>query len=123
MWLKDFSLQASNLVLSWFCGWHQRPPTKENRQMEILKAASPNKTAKNSRFQRGSGVYSCQSCKRQTRASGGDNEDVRLCFECYEISGLENQISDACQNDPNIENWEKEIKQLEAAIIAKGGTL
>lgn len=85
--------------------------------------ANTNNTARNSRFQRGSGVFSCGVCKRSTRATGrGDNEHVGLCVECYEIGGIENQISDY-PNDPNIEAWRKEIADLKAACIAKGGKL
>jgi hypothetical protein len=79
------------------------------------------KAAKNSRFQRGSGVYTCGSCKRQTRSTGrGDNENCGLCVECFEISGIENEIADNV-GDPDIPKWQAEIEQLKAACIAKGG--
>ena len=74
----------------------------------------------NNRFQRGTGCYTCQSCKRQTRATGGnDNEHVGLCAECYEVAGIENQISDG-DGTPELL---AEIARLKAIIAEKGGTL
>ena len=53
------------------------------------------KQARNARFQRGSAMYSCRCCDRQTRSTGnGDNEHVRLCAECYDLAGEENHLSD-----------------------------
>ena len=47
------------------------------------------------RITKGSGVYTCRSCGRKTRATGrGDNENVRLCVECYELAGIENAFLD-----------------------------
>lgn len=45
------------------------------------------------RFATGSGMYACRCCGRNTRNTG-DNGDVLLCPECYELSGQENHISD-----------------------------
>lgn len=49
----------------------------------------------NSRFQRGSGVYTCRICKHQTRDTGGDGASVGSCDICYELAGEENHISDS----------------------------
>jgi hypothetical protein len=44
----------------------------------------------NSRFQKGSGVY---TCGKATRATGrGDNEHVKLCAYCYELGGWINAV-------------------------------
>lgn len=48
----------------------------------------------NSTFKRGSGVYECLMCRKKTRDTGGDNTDLRLCANCYEIAGIENAIED-----------------------------
>ena len=75
---------------------------------------------KRNRFQRGSGVYSCGNCTRKTRSTGnGDNEHLRLCAECYELGGIENEISD-CGSTPE---REAECDALRRAIVAKGGKL
>lgn len=44
-----------------------------------------------SQFIKGSGVFTCRCCNRATRNTGGDNQDVRLCAECYDLSSYENK--------------------------------
>jgi hypothetical protein len=47
------------------------------------------------RFERGSGVYKCGSCGRGTRSTGhGDNEHLRLCVQCFELAGMDNELTD-----------------------------
>jgi hypothetical protein len=54
-----------------------------------------NKAARNSRFQKGSGMYACRCCERNTRSTGnGDNEFVRLCTDCYDLAGEDNHYAD-----------------------------
>lgn len=49
-----------------------------------------------SRFQKGSGCYTCRSCGKRTRSTGrGDNEHVGLCAACYDDAGDENAHNDA----------------------------
>ena len=72
------------------------------------------------RFQRGSGCYKCQSCGRMTRSTGrGDNEYCGVCAECYELGGIENQMSDNGETPELL----AEIAALQKIIVAKGGTL
>lgn len=54
------------------------------------------KSAKrNSRFQRGSGCYTCGVCGKRTRSTGrGDCEHVKLCVDCYDRAGDENAVLD-----------------------------
>lgn len=48
------------------------------------------------RFERGSGLYACRCCKRNTRSTGrGDNELVKLCEDCFDLAGEENHYSDS----------------------------
>jgi hypothetical protein len=51
-------------------------------------------TTRNSRFQRGSGVYVCRTCGHNTRDTGGDGAGVQLCDLCFDLAGEENHISD-----------------------------
>lgn len=51
--------------------------------------------ARNARFQTGSAVYVCRSCKHNTRDTGGDGSGVQLCDLCYDLAGEENHISDS----------------------------
>ncbi len=47
------------------------------------------------RFIKGSGLYRCRCCDRNTRSTGnGDNEHVQLCVDCYDLAGYENMVSD-----------------------------
>ena len=52
-------------------------------------------------FAKGSGCYECISCHRRTRAVDPDAADIGLCAECFELSCLENMVSDgnATEND------------------------
>jgi len=47
-----------------------------------------------SKFQRGSGVYTCQSCGKKTRETGLFESDYGICAYCYEVGGLENAYAD-----------------------------
>lgn len=70
------------------------------------------------RFARGSGVYACRVCKRNTRSTGrGDNEHVRLCAECFDLSGIENAVLDG----DDVRKYADEIRSLYAAITQLGG--
>ena len=72
-----------------------------------------------SRFERGSGCYVCGCCGRRTRSTGrGDNEMVGLCAECFEVGGLENEISD--YGDPE-GKLAARINELNAICREKGG--
>jgi hypothetical protein len=46
-----------------------------------------------SRFQAGSGVFTCRLCGHNTRFTG-DNGDVELCPICYSLCELENLVGD-----------------------------
>ena len=46
------------------------------------------------RFQAGSGCYTCKSCGKRTRDTGGDNTDLEMCRECYDRAGDENAVND-----------------------------
>lgn len=76
-----------------------------------------------SKFAKGSGVYTCRCCGHKTRSTDrGDNENVELCADCYDLSGFENQISDngiETLTEAEINN----IRVLAKAITDKGGKL
>ena len=48
---------------------------------------------RNSKFQRGSGVYTCECCKKSTRETGQGESAYQLCIYCYEVSGNQNSLS------------------------------
>jgi len=74
--------------------------------------------SKNSHFARGSGLFKCRSCDRNTRATGNhDNEHVQLCVECYDLAGIDNAFRDG-----NGQPYElAHARNMLAACIAKGG--
>ena len=51
-----------------------------------------------SRFVKGSGVYVCITCGKSTRETGEGESGVRLCKDCYERAGIENEIADGIRN-------------------------
>lgn len=64
------------------------------------------------------GTYVCRLCERRTRATGrGDNDNVRLCAECYELAGIENAFLDGQGN----EALAREAKHLLEECQSKGG--
>lgn len=77
-------------------------------------------------FTRGSGCYECRSCGRRTRDDGGgDSVHVRLCWQCYEIAGLENELSDnrSSMTAEEIAQTEAQIKRRQDEIVRLGGKL
>ena len=49
---------------------------------------------RNSRFQRGSGVYVCRVCERRTRATGVQALGSELCPQCWDLAGWDNSVND-----------------------------
>lgn len=71
---------------------------------------------KNNRFARGTGCYNCESCGRKTRESRNDN--CRLCNECFDIAGIENEVQDGYKTVGEVRD---EVIALMASCTAKGG--
>lgn len=77
--------------------------------------------ARNSQFQKGQSVYTCRCCTRRTRQTGnGDNENVELCEQCYELAGLHNRVQDG---GVLTDSEKTECRNHCAVIVAKGGTV
>lgn len=75
---------------------------------------------KTDRFSKGSGCYPCRCCGRKTRSTGrGDNENLELCSQCYDLTGIENSISDN-GSTPELETAAKNLRE---EIRALGGVL
>lgn len=73
------------------------------------------------RFAKGSGAYECRCCSRKTRSTGrGDNENCGLCAECYDLAGIENEISDNGIENVS-ESTLREAGRLYRLISEKGG--
>lgn len=74
--------------------------------------------ANNSRFQRGTGVYPCNVCGRRTRHTGTQSAGNKICPQCFDLAGIENEISDGYRTAAEAAD---EIRALVADIAAKGG--
>lgn len=71
-------------------------------------------------FSKGSATFHCHVCNRLTRDTQGTN--VELCAECYEVAGIENELSDNCYNGTAAEA-QKEIDVLNQRAVNKGGVI
>lgn len=74
-----------------------------------------------SKFRRGSGVYTCRCCGHRTRETGHCESGVELCALCYEIGGLENQISDGHDEDGKAAVEMARLEKLRDDRNAKAG--
>jgi hypothetical protein len=71
------------------------------------------------RFVKGQSVYTCTCCGRKTRQVGtGDCENVEMCFDCYELTGIENGYNDG---NLEIQKYAADILQHYGSILSKGG--
>lgn len=69
------------------------------------------------RFGRG-GCYTCDICKRKTRATGRlDNENSGLCAECFDAGSIENTMSDQGETPELLAEWQALVDTCKA----KGG--
>lgn len=78
------------------------------------------KNPRNSRFQRGSGVFTCGVCGRATRHTGVQSTSADLCPQCYTLAGIDNLLND-CPEERTEGNY-REAQRLLDEIIAKGGS-
>ncbi len=75
--------------------------------------------ARNSQFQRGSGMYACECCTRQTRNTGTQPRESKICEDCYELAGFINMLSDYGPEEFTPGNWD-EVRARWANVQAKG---
>jgi hypothetical protein len=76
----------------------------------------------NDRFKRGSGVFQCRHCTRQTRDTNGDNGRAELCEDCYDGCAQDNGYCDT--SDP-IEKaqFKRDADACFQRAVNKGGVL
>ena len=63
-------------------------------------------------------TYRCDTCGRLTRYTGAQSGGSKLCPQCWDLAGIENEISDG---HSTFEEKRAEIDALLAEIRAKGG--
>lgn len=72
------------------------------------------------RFRPGSATFQCGVCGRLTRATGVQSVGNKICPQCYELAGIENDISDG---NGTLETYRAMINSYIAEIVAKGGDI
>lgn len=71
-------------------------------------------------FRKGSAVFKCRVCGRGTRETGVQSTGIGTCPQCFDLAGIENEISDgACTREDRL----SEIADYVAEIKAKGGNV
>jgi hypothetical protein len=76
----------------------------------------------NSLFKRGSGMFKCRHCTRNTRDTGSDNGDVEMCPDCYQGCMWENGGNDASTEAERDECFAKADAHFQQAVD-KGGVI
>lgn len=71
------------------------------------------------RFERGATTYRCACCKRLTRNTG-DEGSTGLCFECFELAGIDNEISDNGPLGPDSFSRPEYVVELLGRLKAHG---
>ena len=70
------------------------------------------------RFYRGSTTFQCNVCGRNTRDTGVQSFGNKICPQCYELAGIENDILDG---NKTLEDYTEAVEQYLSEITAKGG--
>jgi len=69
-------------------------------------------------FRPGRSTYNCDICKRLTRETGAQSIGSHLCPQCWDLAGLENEISDGMET---VETYKDNIVGIVKELEAKGG--
>lgn len=71
------------------------------------------------RFERGmGGAYTCDCCGRRTRYTGEQSMGSKTCPECWELAGIENEVSDGYKTVREVAG---EVRELMRQCEGKGG--
>lgn len=73
-----------------------------------------------SKFRRGSSTFRCNVCERLTRETGVQGLGMKICPQCFELAGIENEISDG---HSTLEERKADIEAYVADIYLKGGNV
>jgi hypothetical protein len=84
---------------------------ERNSEMTTLRQA------RHSHFQRGSGVFNCDSCGRSTRVTTQDND--KICAECYDLAGETNSLSDYGELYAGVES----VQNTFNLCVTRGGSV
>lgn len=76
-------------------------------------------TRRNTFTKMGGSTFNCATCTRRTRHTGAQSLGCDLCPQCFELAGIENELSDG---NATIDERRTMIEALITDIEAKGGT-
>ena len=76
--------------------------------------------ANHKHFRRGTGVFTCACCGRKTRTTY-QPDYTDFCFECWELAGHENMLSDNGEEEYIAHGYLKERDELLADAVKRGG--
>jgi hypothetical protein len=62
-------------------------------------------------------MFACNVCGHNTRHTGGDNADLKLCSLCYDLAGEDNHISDNQKTYESADN----VRAMCAALDKQSG--
>lgn len=65
-------------------------------------------------------TFPCDACTRLTRYTGAQSGGSKLCPQCWDLAGIENEISDGYAT---LDERRDEIDALLAEVAAKGGNV
>ena len=65
-------------------------------------------------------TYDCDCCGRKTRNTGAQSLGSRTCPQCFELAGIENEISDGYCTPAERKGT---VDTLVAEIVSKGGNV
>ena len=69
-------------------------------------------------FRRGRSTFKCGQCGRNTRETGAQSLGSDLCPQCWDLAGLENEVSDGHRTRADVA---PEVAELVAEIEKRGG--
>lgn len=71
-----------------------------------------------SKFVKGSSTFTCGCCRRLTRFTGDQAVGSKLCPQCWDLAGYENQLSDDGELD---DSTKAHVRSVYAELKAKEG--
>jgi len=92
--------------------------TTTTKQHATFSSTRRKRTA-NSSFGRG-GAYDCRWCGRKTRETGTQSQGSGLCPQCYDLCGIDNELSDG---HATVDDVRATAQLLLRELEAKGGNI
>lgn len=72
--------------------------------------------ARKSTFIKGSSTFKCTCCGHNTRWTGEQGTDSKVCVACWDLAGIENAFQDYSIEDFKSMGYDKEVRMIMVAI-------